>query len=360
MNYAANDDGKFEPEYAEVYGVPFSFIPSTGQTGETGPKKIPTRVKALADRSKSEISFPRLVGYRFDLPDGQLRADFSGTTPLLLSTGDLQSKTEMAGKVGEVVYHEMNDINRLRKNTVAFEIARDAMARFRDSEDNERPWLFPQVLEITKQWMDNCVVLKDNATIGWLALSSFRADAVDRLYSSIVQGERGEARLLPMLRPYDAIGSTRYVDFDSTKPVLRTNPEKCHVSHVVADTNSWEQKMAQVLEDMDEVRCYVKNEGLGFSIPYAVDGEQRRYVPDFLARVDDGHGDDDLLTLIVEVSGQALEAKQAKVTTARDLWVPAVNNLREFGRWAFIEIADPWDAENAIRALLGARDEVPA
>ncbi|MCP9490913.1 MAG: hypothetical protein MSC31_13735 [Solirubrobacteraceae bacterium MAG38_C4-C5] len=60
----------------------------------------------------------------------------------------------------------------------------------------------------------------------------------------------------------------------------------------------------------------------------------------------------------MEVSGQALEAKQAKVTTARDLWVPAVNNLGELGRWAFVEIADPWDAQNTISALLGAREEV--
>ncbi len=27
VSYEANDQGRFEPEYAEVYGVPFSFIP---------------------------------------------------------------------------------------------------------------------------------------------------------------------------------------------------------------------------------------------------------------------------------------------------------------------------------------------
>ena len=36
--------------------------------------------------------------------------------------------------------------------------------------------------------------------------------------------------------------------------------------------------------------------------------------------------------------------------TARDLWVPAVNNHGRFGRWAFLEITDPWDAGNLIRA----------
>ncbi len=33
-------------------------------------------------------------------------------------------------------------------------------------------------------------------------------------------------------------------------------------------------------------------------------------------------------------------------------WVPAVNNAGTWGRWAFIEITDPWDAKNTIRTLL--------
>ena len=39
------------------------------------------------------------------------------------------------------------------------------------------------------------------------------------------------------------------------------------------------------------------------------------------------------------------------MATARDLWVPAVNNHGGFGRWAFVEIADPWDAKKAIKAV---------
>jgi len=40
------------------------------------------------------------------------------------------------------------------------------------------------------------------------------------------------------------------------------------------------------------------------------------------------------------------------VTTARTLWVPAVNNHGGFGRWAFVEATDPWDAQRTIRAAL--------
>jgi type III restriction enzyme len=119
---------------------------------------------------------------------------------------------------------------------------------------------------------------------------------------------------------------------------------------VVADTKSWEQKTAQVFEEMDEVVHYVKNFRLEFKIPYTLEGEGHPYHPDFIAVVNDGG--EDYLNLIVEVSGEARKDKAAKVTAARTFWVPAVNNDGRWGRWGFIEITDPWDAANAIRAYL--------
>jgi len=99
----------------------------------------------------------------------------------------------------------------------------------------------------------------------------------------------------------------------------------------------------------------VKNQNLGFKIPYTLNGEQGNYEPDFIARIDDGHGRDDPLNLIIEVTGEKKKDKEAKVAAARLLWVPAVNNHGGFGRWAFLEIEDPWNAKNAIRRFLSSR-----
>ncbi len=110
--------------------------------------------------------------------------------------------------------------------------------------------------------------------------------------------------------------------------------------------------MAQTLEDMDEVTRYVKNHNLGFTIPYTINGEEHQYHPDFVAVMDDGRDPLDPLNLIIEVTGEKKKEKAAKVMTARTLWVPAVNNHGAFGRWSFIEIADPWDAQSAIRATI--------
>src|SRR6266851_6959697 len=103
---------------------------------------------------------------------------------------------------------------------------------------------------------------------------------------------------------------------------------------------------------MPEVNRYVKNHNLGFTIPYTLNGEEHQYIPDFVACVDDGHGPNDLVNLLLEVTGEKKKDKAAKVATARTLWVPAINNHGGFGRWAFIEIPDPWDAQNFIRDFL--------
>ena len=103
-------------------------------------------------------------------------------------------------------------------------------------------------------------------------------------------------------------------------------------------------------EGSDEVRAYVKNHDVGFVIPYTLGGEEKSYYPDFIARLDDGHGEGDLLNLIIEVTGRKRDDKETKVATARDMWVPAINNHGAFGRWAFIEIRDPWNAQSEIRA----------
>ena len=353
MSYAANENGHFDPEYAEVYGVPFSFIPCSGATTDPKPGPLPSRVRALESRIACEITFPRLLGYRYDVAGERLTATFTDESRLALSTADIPTKTENAPIVGESSIHTLDDLKRRRPNEVAFLLAKLTLEKyFRDDDGNDKPWLFPQLLGIAKRWLAECVTLKDNTFPQLLLLIEFAHDAADRIYKAIIASTDGTAALKPILRPYDTIGSTRYVDFDTTRPVYATKAEKCHVSHVVADTDSWEQKMAEALEDMAEVIRYVKNHNLSFTIPYTLNGEEKNYIPDFIACIDDDHSPDDLLNLIVEVTGEKKKDKAAKASTARTLWVPAINNHGGFGRWAFIEIADPWDAKNTIRASL--------
>lgn len=262
----------------------------------------------------------------------------------------------MSSIIGEASIHDLYSLRSRREQEVDFRIASLVHEKyFKDGDGHAKPWLFPQLLDISRRWRAECVTCKDNAFPQMLLMVEFANDAADRIYRAIVATRSESKRLQPILRPYDVIGSTRYVNFDTTRPTYATDPNKCHVSPVVADTGFWEQKMAQTLEDIDEVVCYVKNQNLGFLIPYTLNGVEHNYMPDFIARINDGHGVEDLLNLIVEVTGESRKDKAAKVATARTLWVPAINNHGGFGRWDFIEISDPWDAQKTIRAKLSEK-----
>ena len=204
MSYAVDAKGHFSPEYAEVYGVPFSFIPCSGATTDPKPGPLPTRVRALESRIDYEITFPRLLGYRYDLADEPLTAKFTDESRLALSTADIPTKTENAPIVGESSIHTLDDLKCRRPNEVAFLLAKLTLEKyFRDNDGNDKPWLFPQLLGIAKRWLNECVALKDNTFPQLLLLIEFAHDAVDRIYKAIVTSTDSTAALKPILHPYD-------------------------------------------------------------------------------------------------------------------------------------------------------------
>ena len=367
MSYVPNDQGMFDPEYAEVYGVPFSFIPAAGTATDPKPGPPVTRVRALPDRITSEITFPRLIGYRYELPAERIEARFTPDSRMTLSTATTATITNMSPIVGESTVHTLDDLKSRRLQEVAFGLAKLTLENYFTSTDPEtarevpKPWLFPQLVGIAKERLDTSVDLKDNTFPQLLLLHEPAYQAADKIYQAIANAAPGDKLLMPILRPYDTVGSTRYVDFDTSRPTYSTNPYKCHVSHVASEKSLWEQHMAQSLEEMDEILSYVKNQGLGFTIPYTIDGQQKNYTPDFIAHVRDRKDSpDDLLNLIIEVSGRDFGDKAIKVATACNLWIPSVNNHSVYGRWAFVEVVDPNNAKNTIRAVLNSMAEVTA
>jgi type III restriction enzyme len=193
-------------------------------------------------------------------------------------------------------------------------------------------------------------VLKDDTFKQLLLWSQHGHNAADKIYRAIVAAHEGEVRVMPVLSPAGPVGATDGVDFETARPTYATRADKCHVSHVVADTEAWEQKVAQALEDRTDVLAYVKNTNLGFFIPYTIDGIERRYYPDFVARV--MHEAVGPVNVILEVTGRREQDKAAKVETAKALWVPAVNNQGGYGQWAFVEVTDPWNAKQSLTEAL--------
>jgi type III restriction enzyme len=152
------------------------------------------------------------------------------------------------------------------------------------------------------------------------------------------------------------MGSTDEVRFLTRKVVMDPPPTKSHLNHVVLDGirgNSWEEGLAQALEADPRVKSYVKNERLGFTIPYVHEGRTHDYVPDFLVRLVTEPADVER-TLIIEVSGSRKSPgpTAAKAETARNQWCAAVNNWGEFGRWGYVEVRNPADAAPLLDAAI--------
>src|SRR5205085_12317062 len=91
---------------------------------------------------------------------------------------------------------------------------------------------------------------------------------------------------------------------------------------------------------------------LGLEVPYRYGSETRTYLPDFIVLVDDGHGDDDLLHLIVEIKGYRREDAKEKKSTMDTYWVPGVNHLKTFGRWAFAEFTEVYEIQDNFEATI--------
>jgi type III restriction enzyme len=149
-----------------------------------------------------------------------------------------------------------------------------------------------------------------------------------------------------LLDAYNPTGSTRHVRFNTSKTDRwQTSSNACHINWVVLDSD-WEGEFCRVAEAHPKVRAYVKNHGLGLEVPYRYGSEMRKYLPDFIVRVDDGHGDDDLLNLVVEIKGYRGEDAIEKKSTMDTYWIPGVNHLGTYGRWAFAEFTEVYQIES--------------
>ncbi|MBM3980688.1 MAG: restriction endonuclease subunit R [Planctomycetes bacterium] len=345
MSYTVGSDGMMTPEYADIFGVPFSGFPVAGRPETKAPPtpKPGKGVRAVPERLIGapwlEVKFPRVVAYRFDVPAERLSAKFDRTHREVLTTQDIPTSTLNAPIVGEKAELTLDDARGLRAQAVAFKLA----THLQQHHFPDKPWLFPQLLGIVREWLGDPdgdspnVEYGDDTFPGLLLFGEKKHAVCEKIRNAIVAASGGAERLRAELQPNDAIGTTAGVAFDTIKDCWTTDPAKCHFNLVPQDSD-WETAVCAKLEDMDEVRAYAKNQGIGFRIPYTCDGRAGNYYPDLIVKLEDGHGDNDLLNLVLEVSGQKKKEKDAKVQTARTLWVPGVNNLGTFGRWAFLEI----------------------
>ena len=359
QSYDLNEAGLFNVEYAEVLGIPFDFTAKPVVSPPQPPRET-VQVKAVRpERDALEIRFPRVAGYRVELPEERLTAEFNDDSVLAL-TPDLvgPSITKNAGIIGEDVDLSLEHLQDMRRSTLLFHITQRLLyTKWRDPGEEPKLYLFGQLKRITRQWLDTCLVCKGGTWPAQLMYQELADMACERITAGITRALVDKRPIKAVLDPYNPVGSTAHVNFNTSKTSrYETDARKCHLNWVILDSD-WEAEFCRVAEAHPKVLAYVKNHNLGLEVPYRYGSETRTYIPDFIVLVDDGRGKDDPLHLIVEIKGYRGEDAKEKKATMENHWVPGVNNHGHYGRWAFVEFTDVYamqaDFEEKVKSEFG-------
>jgi len=338
---------KFPPEYARIIGIPFKAFRRGKGGGGAGPEhEGETPIRALPERAELEIRFPNLAGYREEVAIGELQADFAAVGKFELDFSKIPTYTEMASAFsGNTEKMKLEAHEHMRDNQAVYYVTSEVLRQyFSGVDDTPQMQFFAPLLRIVEQWYHECLTLVHQTDPAFKRLVRYwdSKAVASHIYQAIAISLPGEERRIrPRLQKYNEHGSTRFVHGQTNRPVFATT--KSHVNYVVADTETWEQICAKVLEDLPEVLSYVKNAFLDFKIPYLKDGKEHQYLPDFIARVRTQSGP--TVNLIIEVTGMNRD-KAAKKLYTEHYWLPAVNgDLAALGLppdepWAFIEISE--------------------
>lgn len=349
QSYTLNDEGKFDVEYADVLGIPFDFNAKPVVAPPQPPRET-IQVKAVRpERDHLEIRFPRVEGYRVELPEDRIEAEFSDDSWLILTpelTGP--SRVQQSGIIGERVDLTVEHLGDLRRSSLVFYLATHLIyKKWREQGQPPRTNLFGPIKRIVKQWLDNyleCIAGTYEAQLMYLELADM---ACEKITAAITKAEtKKNHSIKAILDAYNPVGTTRHVSFSTSKTDRwETDPRKSHINWIILDSD-WEAEFCRVVEAHPKVKAYVKNHNLGLEVPYQYGSTKRTYLPDFIVLVDDGRGDNDLLHLIVEIKGYRREDAKVKKTTMDTYWVPGVNHLKKYGRWDFVEFGDVFQMQD--------------
>ena len=356
QSYELNEEGLFNVEYADVFGIPFNFT-AKPVIAKPQPPRETIQVKALRpERDALEIRFPRVEGYRVELPEERLSASFNDESVLTLSPALVGPTTTVnSGLIGKAEDFNVKHLGDVRPPTILFNLTQRLLyTKWRDPGEAPKLHLFGQLKRITKQWLDGDEKRKylvcTGGTYPALLMYQELADmACNKITAAITRRFLGERPIKALLDAYNPTGSTAHVRFNTSKADRwQTSSNHCHINWVILDSD-WEGEFCRVAESHPQVRAYVKNHGLGLEVPYRYGSETRKYLPDFIVLVDDGHGPGDLLHLVVEIKGYRGEDAVEKKATMDTYWVPGVNHLGTYGRWAFAEFTEVYEIESEFK-----------
>ena len=227
QSYELNEEGLFDVEYADVLGIPFDFTAKPVVVKITPPKPT-VRVQAIRERDALEIMFPRVAGYRVELPEERITAHFTDDSRLVVDPSMIgPSKVLMEGIVGEGAELNADVLKDHRPSEISFHLAKRLLeTRFRDADQELQVHLFGQIRRVVRQWLDGGWLVLQGVPIGALLYLDVAEQAAERIFLACQRYEHGEKRIKAILDPYNPRGSTRFVNFTTSKDTYRTDARR--------------------------------------------------------------------------------------------------------------------------------------
>jgi len=345
----------FEPEYVNIFGVPFTFLPHEGGTdGPLPPPPPKTRIEAARDKTGFLISWPNII--RIDhVYRPKLELDLKKVEGLVLNATDKIENAEMAavvaGKPNLAVLTEIDLqalAERFRFQKIIFEVARDIYDQMKPGWRGTKENLLAQVIRLVEKFITS-PQLEINPPL-------FYQDETRRRVMLTLNMQRIVQHVFEQIRFANTV--TLEPVFDSNRPIRSTADmlpwftgrpvvaaTHSHINLCVVDS-TWEAQSGYELDHNANVAAWAKNDHLGFEIAYIFAGVFHKYRPDLLIRLTNG------TNLVVELKGQSTPQDQTK-RRYLDEWVKAVNAHGGFGKWAAGLCLNPSDLPTVIQKSAG-------
>lgn len=355
VSYDVGDDGLFEPEYVNIFGVPFTFLPHEGGEGTPPPPPKPkTKIEPRREKAQHEITFPNII--RIDhVYRPQLKLDWEKVKVLEIDPYESITEAELAaiisGKASPKVKAAIG-LEQIAEDTRVQSIVFRIASTIYNSEKKpdwkgSKEIFLAQVVRIVEQFIDsdkirvkNDLFHQDDSKRKILVILNMNK-IVQHIWTAI-RSENTE-KLTPVFDKEKPIRSTADVRTWYTSKSCEWT-EKSHISHCVYDSG-WEASEAYFFDKSDLVESFVKNDHLGFTILYNHKGVIRKFYPDFILRLVNGD------YMVLETKGVDSQQNQTKREYLNE-WVNAVNNHGGFGKWHWDVSFHPSDIERLIKKCM--------
>ena len=354
-SYEVNPEtGLFEPEYVNIFGVPFTFLPHESQDGPPPPPPPPkTPIEPLPEKQQFEISWPDIV--RIDhIYKPVLRLDIGKVKPLELDAYDMIQLVELAPIIeGRPDVTKISEINledlarKFRKQKIVFETARDIYDQMKPIWRGQKENLLAQLVHLVEKFIDSDKIqisppLFYRNDMSRRILITLNMNKVVQHIWEAIRFENTES-IVPVFdrdHPIRSTGDMR--TWFTGKPCQATG--KSHVNFCVFDS-TWEATEAFALDHHPAVDAWVKNDHLGFEILYLFKGVVLKYRPDFIIRLKDDS------ILVLEIKGQDDQQDRTK-RGFLDEWVRAVNEDGGFQTWRWAVSKHPGDVSGLVKEAI--------